>query len=436
MKKPGRAGAAAYDDQTSPMRRPEGPAPLPVVLRVVETPSVSFRLAAGTCLIGTSKGAHLMLSEPTVSRQHCEVELTQEGVVVSDLSSRNGTYYLGRRVERIVLGPGSSFSVGGVQIAIESGLDRAAIQPETATELGGIQGTSLAIRRLIAVLRRLAGSRVPVLIEGESGVGKSTCARAIHDTSHAARGPFVVLPCASLGRDAQAAELFGASGEPDRSALARADGGTLFLRGIDALSLDLQPGLLDVIENGGTGDRSSGAPPSVRIVASTSRPLEEALTAGKFHEGLFYRLVAIRLEVPPLRTRREDIATIAETLAALEGVPLSEDVVEELTSRAWPGNVRELKSTIAAFAALGVLPAATRRRGGVLDVALDELVDPRVPYAEQKDALVDRFTRRYLEALLEHTDQNQSVAAKLAGLDRSYLGRLLAKLGMSRAAKS
>src|SRR5690606_31275375 len=102
---------------------------------------------------------------------------------------------------------GASFSAGNVQILIESGLERAAVEPSTATTVGGLGGTSLPMRRLLGVVQRLAGSLVPVLLEGESGAGKSTCARAIHDTSAVASGPFVVLPCASIPREAQAGEL-------------------------------------------------------------------------------------------------------------------------------------------------------------------------------------------------------------------------------------
>ena len=114
---------------------------------------------------------------------------------------------------------------------------------------------------------------------------------------------------------------------------------------------------------------------------------------------------------------------------AAKRLRISAGVIRRLEQHPWPGNLRELRSVVQAFAALGVVPSPTRVKGGLLDLALDELVDPTRPYAHQKDELVERFTRRYLESLMRHTESNKSVAARLAGLDRTYLGRLLGKLG-------
>lgn len=427
-----RRPGVAYDDQTAPLSSHARPAPLPVRLRAQDGSGRSFLLTTGSALVGTSKGAHLCLEAKAVSRQHCEVELTAEGVVVSDLKSRNGTFYLGHRVERIVLGPGASFAVGNVQVTIETALDRAAIPPTPLTEIEGLQGTSLAMRRLLGLVDRLRGSLVPVLVEGESGSGKTTCARAIHATSTVSGGPFVVVPCASLARDAQRAELFEGTAESP-PAFRRARGGTLFLRGIEFLSMSLQPALLETIEaSASTGESTPLAGQAVRIIASTTGSLAESVDRGAFHAGLFYRLGSLKLVVPPLRERREDIPLMAASFARSAGIAMEPALLNELANRPWPGNVRELRGALAAHAAIGVLPPRAAPREGLLDLALDEIVDPTKPYAEAKDALVDRFTARYLEALLEHTDQNQSLAAKLAGLDRSYLGRLIAKYGIKR----
>ncbi len=416
------------------MRSDGSPPPLPVVLRVLDTPATpaQFRLASGVCLIGTSPGAHIILQEPTVSRQHCEVELTAGGVAVTDLESRNGTYYLDRRVERIVLPPGATFAVGNVRIAIEPDIDRLRVEPSTLRALGKLSGDSLAMRKLFAVIERLRGSSVPVLIEGESGAGKEACARTIHEHSQSHAGSFVVVRCSALPRDLVAAEIFGSRG-PDQppSAVERAHGGTLFLDEIDALPTDVQPALLDVVESGELAlPGGPSRPARFRLLAATSRDLEDAVREGRFREGLFFRLAAVRLRVPPLRERREDIALLAADFARELGTgELPAEVIEELKGRAWPGNLRELRSVVLAFGALGVVPSPTRIKGSMLDLALDELIDPTRPYADQKDDLVERFTRRYLDVLMRHTENNQSVAARLAGLDRTYLGRLLAKLG-------
>lgn len=412
------------------MRGAPSVAPLPVVLRVLEgvADRTSYRLAAGVCLIGNSNAAHLLVNEPTVSRQHCEVELTQGGVMVSDLESRNGTFYLGRKVDRIVLGPGATFSVGVVQIAIEPDLDPMRIEPAATASLGRLQGSSLAMRRLYTIIGRLAGSTVSVVIEGESGSGKGAIARAIHDNSLLREGPFVVVRCSALNPETLASELFGhATTGP--GAFERARGGTLVLDDADALPRELQPLLLDSIEAEET-KIDGGLRARPRVLSATLGSLEEAVREGRFHQGLYFRLSSVRVIAPPLRDRREDIPMLATTFAQEFQVALPSAVVEELIARPWPGNIRELRGAVQAFAALGALPPASRVRGGMLDLALDEMVDPSGAYADQKDALIDRFTRRYLEALIRYTEGNQSVAARIAGLDRTYLGRLLAKYGI------
>jgi len=412
--------------------RPSTSAPLlPVVVRVLGDDAASYRLAAGVCIVGNSPGSHLVVRDATVSRQHCEIELVAGGVAVTDLESKNGTFYLGKKVDRIVLSAGSSFHAGAVQLAIEADVERLKLEPSKATSLGHMIGESLAMRQLFALIERLRGSILPVLVEGESGVGKEACARTIHAESKVASGPFVVVRCASLPRELFASELFGPRGEPALGATSRARGGTLLLDEVDALPADLQPALLEVLESGEMGTSSDGATSRFRLVCSTSKNLEDEVREGRLRDGLFFRLSTVRLRVPPLRDRREDIALLAASFAAEVGSPeLPSEVVEALKSRAWTGNLRELKSAVHAYAALGALPAPSRVRGGMLDLALGEIVDARKPYAEQKDALVDHFTRKYLEDLMRHTDGNQSVAARLAGLDRTYLGRLLVKHGV------
>lgn len=419
-----RSRATLFDDETRPTRQGGDPPLLPVLLHVLDAPAkpARFRLAAGVCLIGTSPGAHIILREPTVSRKHCEVELAAGGVAVTDLKSRNGTYYLGRRIERILLPPGSTFTLGGVHVAVEPDIGADRVEPSPERHLGQMSGESLSMRRLFALIERLRGSVVPVLVEGESGSGKEACAKTVHEGSPRGAGSFVAVRCSALSSDLAAAHLFGTSApEGSPGVLERAGDGTLFLDEIDALPSIVQSALLDLIESGET---------RFRLIASTSRDLEALVREGRFNEGLYFHVAAVRLRVAPLRERREDIAMFATTFARELGVAtLPPEVIEELKGRAWPGNLRELRSVVRAFAALKTLPGPTRVRGPQLDPALDELIDPTRPYAEQKDEVVERFTRRYLDALMRHTQSNQSVAARLAALDRTYLGRLLRKHG-------
>jgi DNA-binding NtrC family response regulator len=171
----------------------------------------------------------------------------------------------------------------------------------------------------------------------------------------------------------------------------------------------------------------------VRVVAATNRDLGEEVKLGRFREDLFYRLAVVRIHVPPLRDRVEDVDLLARRFAASIGVPnMPDDIVRQLEARSYPGNVRELRNAVQAWAALGTLPEPERMRTNELERVLADLVDVNRPYGDQKDHLADVFTRAYLHALLAHTGGNQTQAAKLAGLDRSYLGKLLVKHGLSK----
>lgn len=297
------------------------------------------------------------------------------------------------------------------------------------------------MRKLFAKLRRLEGSLVTVLLEGESGVGKEVLATAIHQASSRAIQPFVELNCGAIPRELIGSELFGHkrgafTGAVDarRGAFDSADGGTLFLDEIGELPLDLQPVLLRALESGEIRPLGSDEPHKVdvRVLAATNRRLEDDVEAGRFRADLFFRLAVVRLEIPPLRSRPEDIEILARAFARRQKLAeLPSDIVERLRSHAWPGNARELRNAVSAYGALGALPEPTRPKGGMLSIALSEFVDVRLPYSEQKDALQDQFMREYLEQLLAFTNGNQAAAARISGLDRSYIGRLLTKFGIT-----
>ncbi len=434
--------SSAPPDSTATFVRGSGRVrPLEVVVRVTgasATPPL-FRLRSGTCVIGSAPPCDVLVSNSTVSRMHAELHLVPEGVAVRDLESRNGTWYLGQRVEKIVLAPGARFEIGAATVSIEP--DTQALGEEasfTAEEYRGAVGKSAAMRRLFAMMSRLEGSLVTVLLEGESGVGKEVIARALHDGSQVAAGPLVTVNCGAIPRELVASELFGhrkgaftGAVEARAGAFDEADGGTIFLDEIGELPLELQPALLRVLETGEVRAVGADRPHTVRVrvVAATNRDLGEEVTAGRFREDLFYRLAVVRLRVPPLRERVEDIEPIALRFAAAAGTELPPAVIEALKSRPYPGNARELRNVVQAFAALGVLPEPARRPGATLDLALSELVDTSKPYAALKEDLTDRFTKLYLTALLARTGGNQSAAARLAGLDRTHLGRLVAKYG-------
>jgi DNA-binding NtrC family response regulator len=424
--------------------------PLGAIVRVLDAPAEPpwHRLDVGTCTIGSSSPCDVVIHAPTVSRAHVELSLVSEGVSVRDLGSRNGTYFQGQRVERITLSLGSKLTLGGVTIAIEadtSAIDEAA--EDALTYYRGIVAISSPMRRLFSALRRLEGSLVTVLVEGESGVGKERVAAALHEGSSVANGPFVSLNCGAFPRELISSELFGHkrgafSGalENRRGAFEIADGGTLFLDEIGELPLEMQPTLLRVLETGEVrpvGEERTRST-RVRIIAATNRDLSADARSGKFRSDLFYRLGVVRLRVPPLAERREDIEPLAMHFAREAGLPsLPTEILEELTRRTYPGNARELRNVIQAYAALGALP--DRERTGVLELerVLDWLaIDVGRPYAEQKEELTETFTKLYLRRLLERTRSNQSEAARVSGINRTYLIRLLGKHGLLRGGES
>jgi DNA-binding NtrC family response regulator len=443
---PGSDSSVTQESETATLvRAPGSTQPLAAVVRLISSgaPSRGFRIRSGKCVIGSAADCDVVVADPTVSRRHVELQLVPEGVAVRDLDSRNGTFHLGQRLQQMVLSPGARLTIGAAEIAIDldaDSLHREAIHPDESFR--GMVGRSLALRRIFATVARLDGSLVPVLITGESGVGKELLARAIHEGSRVAEGPFVAVNCGAIARELVASELFGhkrgaytGAVQSRRGAFETAAGGTLFLDEIGELSLDVQPMLLRALECGEI--RAVGADEGkqvrVRCVAATNRDLQRQVAEGRFREDLYYRLAVVALRLPSLRERPEDVEPLARLFASAAGLAeLPVAVIEQLMVRPWPGNARELRNAIQAYAALGTLPEPLSAGTGALDGALQQGIDLHRPYAEQKEALCERFTRHYLRALMAHTAGNQSAAAKLAGLDRSYLGRLLSKHGTSR----
>ena len=394
--------------------------------------------------MGAGSGVDLVIDDETVSRRHVELTLVPEGVAIQDLGSHNGTYYLGQRVRSAVLAIGSKVFVGGAEIRIEPDRESlASSNPEEITSYGDMQGVSPAMRKLFNVLLRLESSLVNVLVQGESGTGKELVARAIHHHSPASAGPFLAVNCGAIDRAFVRSELFGhkrgaftGAVEPRTGAFEAASGGTLFLDEIGELPIDVQPVLLRALEVGAITrmGENNERPVKVRIVAATNRDLAAEVQAGHFREDLYFRLVVVHLKVPPLRERPDDVEALARHFALQFGLPdLGDDVLAKLSSRSWPGNVRELKNAVQTYGVLGTLPDAGSAHDAALDDALRAAIDLEQPYAAQKDDVLKRFLRVYLEALLTHTNGNQSKAAQISGLQRSYLNRVLGQLKAGRA---
>jgi len=439
--------AHAYGDHTLPLNRGQV-APLAAVIRVEqgEATPMRFRLETGSCVVGSAPGCDVVVSDRSVSRNHVELTLAPEGVSVSDLGSRNGTFFAGQRIEKMVLGLGGRLTIGSTVLAVDA--DTEALNEQVVLSAGayrGIVGQSQSMRKLFALLARLEGSLATVLVEGESGVGKERICRALHDGSKVADGPFVALNCGAFPRELIASELFGhrkgafSGAIDDRlGAFQNADGGTLMLDEIGELPLELQPMLLRALELGEVKRLGDESPRyvKVRVVAATNRDLDEEVRQGRFRHDLYYRLAVVKLHVPPLRERPADVEPLARLFAEQAGVgELDPETLADLRTRAWPGNARELKNAIVTLDALGVLPDRPSLAKPELARSLAPLLDMSRPFLEQKDAVVDTFTKLYLEALMDLAQGNQSEAARLSGLNRTYLGRILNKYGFETGRK-
>ena len=426
------------DTSTETVLRSGVKPPLGVVIRHLGTKT---KIGHGRCVMGAvAPPADLVIADSTVSRAHAEIEIVPEGVRVRDLGSRNGTFYLGQPIKEMTLALGGRITLGSAEIVMDADVESLGdMEPQHTDGYGDIIGPSVVMRRLFARLARLEGSLATVLVEGESGTGKELVASALHQGSRVAGGQFIAVNCGAFSRELVASELFGhrrgaftGAVESRKGAFELAHGGTLFLDEVGELPLDVQPMLLRVLETGDVrplgGEASKRV--AVRVIAATNRDLDGEVAAGRFREDLFYRLAVVRLTIPPLRERPEDVDALAGHFANAFSAKLDQATVARLRARRWKGNVRELRNAIEAFAAVGALPPEGQT-ATAHDAAFDAAVDPSRPYAEQKEEVIDHFTRAYLRVLMQSTGGNQTAAAKLAHLDRTYLGRLLVKYGLT-----
>jgi transcriptional regulator with GAF, ATPase, and Fis domain len=407
---------------------------------------------AGTLIVGSGEGAALVLHDPSVSRQHARLTLAGGRVEVEDLGSKNGTLFAGARVERAIVPLGAVIAVGRTQLTIVPRWHVREVAPSTATSFGALYGASVAMREIFAILERVAPSEVTILVEGESGTGKELVARSLHTASPRAAKPYVVFDCGAVPAELAESELFGhkrgafSGAVADRAgAFARADGGTLCLDELGELPLDLQPKLLRVLETGEIKPVGGDEPArvDVRVVASTNRDLHAEVRRSRFREDLLYRLDVVKLRLPPLRQRPEDLPGLVERLLDGKlppGDAIAGDNLGKLAAYGWPGNVRELRNVLARAVALARRPGEPPAKFAELVFNLGPAAEgpatlgadyPGVasplPYKEARAQLLDSFDRAYVAALMSRHGDNMSRAAQAAGISRSFLYDLLRK---------
>jgi DNA-binding NtrC family response regulator len=427
-----------------------------IALEVTEGPGSgkSFGPIAPPLRIGSALGNDVVLEDPTVSRFHCAIDRSADGLFIQDSGSKNGTFVGGVRIREAYLKDGVQVRLGQSTLVVKISAQARPVEMSAAGSFGALIGDSRPMRTLFAVLARLAKADAPVLIEGETGSGKELVARALHSEGPRAQKPFVVVDCGAVAPTLIESELFGhakgafTGAEVQRKgAFELADGGTIFLDEIGELPLPLQPKLLRALETGTIKALGSGVEKSVsvRVVAATHRDLRQMVNEGRFREDLYFRLAVCPVHVPPLRDRPEDIPILArhyfdraKRAASDEGAPvppLSQETITFLRTQSWPGNVRELRNAIERAVILGDPSevAVGELVGSLREQSLSERRADRSPV--QLEEAKRRFEREYLIKLLSRYPNDNVKAAEEAGLHPKSLQRLVRRHGLRKGAE-
>jgi two-component system response regulator GlrR len=397
------------------------------------------------CNIGSHPSCDLALTDTTVSRFHCEVVCDHLGARVRDLDSRNGTIVDGLRVIEVFLKNQSVLRLGRSVLRF-SYLSRRNVRPLSEhTNFGVLTGQSVAMRAVFALLERAASVHSTVLLEGETGTGKSAAARALHNASPRRDGPFLMVDCGAIPTHLLESEFFGHEKGAFTGADSRrigmfeeASGGTLFLDEVGELPHELQSKLLGVLEHKCIRRVGSNVQQAidVRIVAATHRDLRAEVNAERFREDLYYRLAVIRVQMPPLRERLDDMHALTAQLLADLGVPeaqmaaiLTPEYLVSLQRSAWPGNIRQLRNHLEQVLVYQDLLPPDHE-----PIAEDERprIDTNLPLAEASKRYMDAFRKAYIEESLRRHDGNVARVAEAAQVQRGYVYELMRRYDIER----
>jgi DNA-binding NtrC family response regulator len=403
--------------------------------------------ATGKIVVGTSPMCDLRLSDPTVSRSHASLELSEFGLLVTDLGSTNGTTINDARVAAGYLTSRDCLCLGSTVLQASTYASEGAAAMPAPVSFGRMASTNPRMHRVFQLCRQLAPTDVPIVLEGETGTGKELLAECIHEASARASAPFIVLDCRTTPNALLESHLFGEVARDDGSArpgifeLAR--GGTLLIDEPGDLALEVQTKLLRALD-GGTfvpvGD-TTPVQADVRVIVATARNLDKLIEENKFREDLYYRLAGARIEIPPLRRRREDIPLLASELwMELGGKGFAPDeFLDRFEAYDWPGNVRELAKAIERFLVLGSSVSLLVARGYRLTPRTDlpanaagedilkRVVASNLGFSEARQRVLDAFERAYLEKALADSKGNVAAAAAASGIARRYFQRIRAR---------
>lgn len=401
-------------------------------------------------IIGRNPACQVVVDDGKVSAVHVEFIATAEGVRVRDLGSRNGTFVGTVRIGEVTVTGPCVIRVGATNVQFEL------VRPETITvpaipAFGPLVGQSESMRTIFDRLQRIAATDLTLLICGETGTGKELAAQSVHNASKRVDKPFIVVDCGSIPPSLAEATLFGHergafTGAIDRhnSPFQDADGGTIFLDELGELPLDVQPKLLRALAERRIKSVGGSAykPFDVRVIAATRRDLVRAVNQGGFRSDLYFRVAQVKLELPALRSRVEDIPNLVRSMLrdlgderAYERV--SNAQLERLMRYDFPGNVRELRNAVqVAFALsdahgeldiashLGALADGGVPRedgGGGGGSAASYLQFSKLPFQDAKREVLARFSQDYFVHLAEESAGNVSEMARRAGMERAHV---------------
>jgi transcriptional regulator of acetoin/glycerol metabolism len=440
----------------------------------------SFLLAAGRNVVGSDADCAVILPVRGVSRRHALLEVGREGAALHDAGSRNGTFLAGVRVREAPVLPGDEIRFGPVALRLERvaaedarlaidlttgatpapapssggetavlGVDGLAVPRRPAHGLvfpeGYVPGDSPSVESLYAQMAPLVRGDLPVLVLGETGVGKECVARILHLSSARRAGPFTAINCAAIPADLLEAELFGigravATGVAERKGRFQlAERGTLFLDEIGEMPPALQTKLLRALQEKEV-QQVGGAlvPVDIRVVAATNSDLQRRMEDGAFRRDLYYRVAGYALRVPPLRERREDLPALVEAFVRVHAAETGKRVrgvtvrtLRALGDYAWPGNVRELEHEVRRLVYL--CPDGQPLESGMLSphiLTADEPAEPEPSPGLSLEANLDHLERRLIREALARAGGNRSEAARLLGVSRNGLALKMERLGI------
>jgi DNA-binding NtrC family response regulator len=455
------------------------------MLEAVDDPGQEWSFDKEEIRIGSMDDNDVVLADDTVSRYHCKIVQEDTGYMLVDLRSTNGTFINKVRIREGFLKPGCQLAVGQSQLRFNAREEEVPIVPSRSDHCGGLIGGNSRMREIYSIIEKIAPTATTVVIDGETGTGKEVVAQAIHSMSPRKRGELVVFDCGAVPPNLIESELFGhEKGSFTGAVMTRqglfelADGGTLFLDELGELPLDLQPKLLRALEQREVRRVGStkATKVDVRIIAATNRNLEDEVKAGRFRQDLFYRLSVVRLHLPALRDRNDDIPLLVQHFLdtghynkrgdELRVRGVARDAMTSLQAYPWPGNVRELLNVLeraVSFCETGTvqlsdLPDYVRtakpapppipkdaKRNLALTPSVPmtanaptpqppvELTAEGITFKDAKERWVASFERDYILQMLRRHGGNISHAARDADIDRKYFRKLMKKYDIEAA---